>query len=273
MSHRANKRSFWFRGSALALGGQLTSPLSEGLEAHGACVLPPSGGFASTEVGRFNHRNIVAFDQAVSTVAGRRAEHDGRVTYDTAVTVSVEGLDILGMVTADRVVARMTSIHAEDDNDPQIVPLGSSFENLRIGGVAVAPRADPGLLRHGRYGELTKACARRFLDGEGKTVTLPDGPEPKTRPWREGEASPAFEDRLLLASLFDLGEGSAAALGAEEGIAAGRLDMPGFGTVYLGEYLVSRYARRLTMLRVELGCPIDGTIVVGYEVINGHVYP
>ena len=40
-----------------------------------------------------------------------------------------------------------------------------------------------------------------------------------------------------------------------------RIDIPQFGSVYLGELFISPDARRLTMLRVELGCAIEGTLL------------
>ena len=49
--------------------------------------------------------------------------------------------------------------------------------------------------------------------------------------------------------------------------------IPGFGVVYFGEYLITPTSRRLTMLRIELGCPITGSIVCGYVDANGHWDP
>jgi hypothetical protein len=41
------------------------------------------------------------------------------------------------------------------------------------------------------------------------------------------------------------------------------IDIPHFGRIYLGELIVSKDSYRLTMLRVELGCPVDGQFDVG----------
>jgi hypothetical protein len=49
--------------------------------------------------------------------------------------------------------------------------------------------------------------------------------------------------------------------------------VPTVGTIYLGEVLVSQYARRLTMVRVELGSPVGGRLEVASGEINGSTYP
>lgn len=272
MSHQPRERMFWFRGNAVAFGGRITSPVCESLDAQGASVLPPTGGFASATVGSFNYKNIVAFERASSTVAGRITEHDGRRTYDTQVTVAVEGLNVLDMVTADRIAARLTSSHTEDDADPQMLPIGSHFENLRIGGVELKLTSYPELTRHGHFAELTEKCEGRFIDAQGNPMKLEDRPEPGTKRWTPGEPSPIFQDRLLLAPLFDAADERRYPAGVDAGGGPG-IHVPGFGTIYFGEYLVSRFSRRLNMLRIELGCPVEGTIVLASGENNGHEYP
>src|SRR5260370_31946952 len=55
----------------------------------------------------------------------------------TQVASTVEGLNILDVVTADRVVARLTSSHDLTDGEAHIHLVGSKFENLRIAGCEV----------------------------------------------------------------------------------------------------------------------------------------
>lgn len=273
MSHQPEARMFWFRGNAVALGGQLVSPVCETLDAQGSSVLPPTGGFASASVDRFNFKNIVSFERASSTVAGRVSEHDGRKTYDTQVTVAIEGLNVLDMVTADRVVARLTSTHPHESNDPEMLPIGSYFENLRIAGIPIEARPHVELLRAGRYIEVSKVCAESF-PGAPDERESPKTPSVSPMPdWKPGAPSPVFDDRFLLAPLFDAGDEKVrSTVGAAAGDPRG-IHVPGFGTIYIGEYLISRFSRRLTMLRIELGCPVKGTIVAASEEIDGHDYP
>lgn len=272
MSHRPEPRMFWFRGNAVAFGGRISSPVCETLDALGSAVLPPTGGFASATAGPFNHRNIASFERATSTVAGRLSAHENGETYDTQVTVAIEGLNVLDMVTADRVVARLTSSHPRDKNDPEMLPTGSYFENLRIAGIPIEARPHAELLRAGNYVELSRVCAERFPDpsGGGERQAPPVSPMPD---WKPGAPSPVFEDRFLLAPLFDAGDEKVlSTAGAVAGDPRG-IHVPGFGTIYVGEYLISRFSRRLTMLRIELGCPVKGTIMFGNGETNGSLHP
>jgi hypothetical protein len=51
------------------------------------------------------------------------------------------------------------------------------------------------------------------------------------------------------------------------------LDVPDFGLVTLGEYLITPYARSLSMFRVEMGCGTEGDGGGGYVGGNGSRYP
>lgn len=273
MSHEPKERTFWFRGNAVAFGGRITSPVCENLDAQGASVLPPTGGFASATAGPFDHRGIVSFERATSTVSGRTAEHDGVTTRDTLITVAVENLNVLDVVTADRVVARMTSKHPEGGDEPEMLPFGSYFENLRIGGHPIELRPYPDLVGHGRYSDLASAWSERFLDARNEPVSLGKRSGLTMEKWAPGSPSPVFEDRLLLAPLFDGGSKDGYAPVGCKMRGTNGIHVPGFGTVYIGEYLISRFSRRLTMLRIELGCPVKGTIVAAHGDGNGHDYP
>lgn len=271
MSHRPRPQSFWFHGNAVVFAGHLRAPIDETLEVLGATALPATGGLASATVDRFEHRSLVRFERGSSAVAGRASEHSGGTTYDTMVTSTIEGLDILGVVTADRVVARLVSIHSGDHTEPEILPLGSSFTNLRVAGVPVDLVPHDPLLKHGTYAAVAKSCSGRVVGGDGAPLKKPATGELRTMDWKLGEPSPEFEDRLMLTPLFD-----AVTSGAPAGLEAsgpGWLRLAGFGTIYFGEYLLTRFSRRLTMVRVELGCPVQGTLVAGGGDINGHIYP
>jgi hypothetical protein len=49
--------------------------------------------------------------------------------------------------------------------------------------------------------------------------------------------------------------------------------VPHFGTVFIGEFFVSQWARRLLMLHVELGCSVEGGIGIGSGEGNGTLWP
>jgi hypothetical protein len=51
------------------------------------------------------------------------------------------------------------------------------------------------------------------------------------------------------------------------------LKIPGFGYVFLAEYVLTEYGRRLNMLRFEVGSPADADIVAGGSEGGGSPYP
>jgi hypothetical protein len=281
MSHKASERMFWFRGGTMVAGGRIESPIRDNIDAQGACVLPPTGGFAAASVGRFDYRNILRFERATSTVSGQIATHGREEAGETLVTVAIEGLNVLDVITADRVVARMTSRHVKDERgrhtDPEILPFGSHFENLRIGGIPVELTPYRELVREGHHDALIEsrsACADEdgsfpWIDSNGEDRRADDG-----SPEEPGSSRPGSRrEGARLAPLFDVGRSRAAALAGSERHGAHGIRIPGFGVAYFGEYLVTRASRRLTMLRIELGCPISGRIVCANVDSNGHWDP
>ncbi len=46
----------------------------------------------------------------------------------------------------------------------------------------------------------------------------------------------------------------------------------GFGTIHLAELCISKYERHVTMIRVDLGSPVDGTLDVGTGCGGGSPY-
>lgn len=289
MSHEKDERRFWFRGSTMAVGGRITGPICESIDPQGACVLPPGGGYASASIENFNFKNIVRFERVTSTLSGQKVRHPDGLAGETLVTTAIEGLNILDVITADRVVARITSQHLENERESEILPFGSQFENLRIGGIPIELESYPELLRGGRYKEITgssRTDSFPFIDANGNPIKTE---EPQTKPAARSQTKQEIaagarpeeaakesrfpSDRTLLAPLFRLDKKKGVIpVGARTKGQHG-IFVPGFGIVYLGEYLITRDSRQLTMLRVELGCPISGSIVCANAIGNGHWDP
>jgi hypothetical protein len=270
MSLNRNAGTFWFRAGALALGGRIESPPNEVIESQASCMLPPIGGFASQTARDFNYRNIVRFRSATSMVSGQRVQHEGRVSCDTLACVAIEDLNILDVVTADRVVARISSSHLRSNPDNHALPYGSHFENLRIGGVRIEPRVNRKLLNAKTLAEILKRDAGdpdevRFVDANGALL------QPKRKAAAKAAPAPApLLGDTFLAPLFDLGDSLPAGCSRH---GAHGIAIPGLGRVFFGEYLITRSSRRLIMLRVELGCPITGSLSICMSDGNGHWDP
>src|SRR5689334_5888869 len=102
---------YLYHANALAFGGTFARPFSEPIPSQAPCSLGTSGGTGSCRAEKFNFKGVLSFDSAQSDVAGgveNRTDADYAVTR---VAVVIEGLNILNMFVADRVVLRLASEH------------------------------------------------------------------------------------------------------------------------------------------------------------------
>ncbi len=278
---------YLYNCNAVAFGGQIVSPFTEVVESQAAAVLPVTGGYGSARVNNYKYRELVSFGYAQSVVTGSATQNGGQPTYNSLCTVMIEDVNIAGVITADRIVARLV---AEDsparektaDPEPHICPIGSHFDNLRVAGFPVNLECQKPFQECNTYTKLVESCNRHevaFVDNDGKPAVLQGEFASRTKPIRT-RANSYFQDTLLRTSLFseptkekkDI-EDKTYAQGKVDSGGVCSIHVPGFGTVYFGDYIVSMYSRRLTMMRVELGCPEVGTLTFGGLIGNGHTFP
>jgi hypothetical protein len=102
---------------------------------------------------------MVSVKKAYSHVSGSQGNDK---KYNSHTTVVLEGVNILDVVTADRIVARLTSEHDPDPKlrEGHIIALGTKFENLRISGCPVEVEFDHELfLKNKTFAALSKNLA------------------------------------------------------------------------------------------------------------------
>jgi hypothetical protein len=288
------KRDFYFDAGASSLGGTLVEPLSRPIPAQASVNLPSAGGFATSRTEAFNLDGLISCSAASTTVSGRKkADGSARVL----VTAVVEKLNLLDVVTADRLVAQISvdiPVNAEargmsvDDRlrfEPRRVSvLGSQFVGLRLGGALVQPcfAAELLLPKHGVNGSMANLTWEDFdrvgrrqasalvgcdaSDGDDDLAGWLDG----RFGWMTGDQG-RDGSQCSLSSLFDKvtpvdGDMPGRALGHV-------IELPAFGRIFLGEILASRDFVQLTMVRAELGCAVVGSTSGGVVTNNGHMVP
>jgi hypothetical protein len=287
------KREYYFQADASTLGGTLVQPLQTLIPAQASASLPAAGGIASSRSGAFNFEGIVGCAAAFVHVAGRKAE-DGSASV--LVRAVVEGLNILDVITADRIVAQLT-VHIPTQQDPEekdparkgqrrFSVLASRFEGLRLGGVEVWPHVVPRLLMsqpcdNGTRTNLTRYDFRDVGREQAKClvdVLQDDCDSPKATDWvnaRYGwmlDKGDGVDDRCSLSSLFDYV--AVVPNCTIPGRSFGHVvELPGFGRVLLGEILVCPTTVQLTMIRAELGCATSGSVSVASAHSGVHTIP
>ena len=272
---------YHYHANALGLGGRISRPLEQVIESQAATSLASTGGFGSAHIENFNFKNIVSFRVAHSEVAGSLLEDRGVRHHTSRVSVSVEGLNILNVVTADKIVGRLASRHPDDDHEPGIIATGSYFENLKIAGhlVEVVEFAHETFHDFDTYQKLQDAFVAQDKRQEVLNSMLGSDLQP-----HPADAQHLHDVHQGFSKQRDLGELQRTVLcsvvkkiklhpGSKEIRAFGPVVVvPRFGTIYLGELIVAHGSKRLNMLRLVLGSPDEGEIVCASGDGNGGGY-
>jgi len=216
--------------------------------------LPTTGGHGTSQVDNFGFQKFVSFKTGSSYASG--SEDREEKSFNTLVTAGVEGLNILDVVTADRVVARISSRHVVGDDEAHIIVLGSHFENLRIAGCPVDVELD-----HELFLKLdTFQSVRKELESNADFRRMAEDPF-LTGQTRKSPNSHGSVHCSLVKSMTTKCPGV-----KRRGHV---FEVPQFGNVYVAEIIAEHSRRTLTMLRVELGCPVGGSIITAQVQGNG----
>src|SRR5579863_7018750 len=179
---------FKYHADAYAASGVITAPTPHSIEVQAASTLPVTGGTSTARVDNFTYEGengkVLAFTSGYTQILGYY--NDAEKSWLTSVTATVENLNILDVVTADKIVARISSKHT-GDNEPSILLVGSHFENLVIAGHPVVVNlAVDSIDRCDTYSALTSTYQRddafRALFSRLTLPGLGPGPGSKTIP-------------------------------------------------------------------------------------------
>jgi hypothetical protein len=247
----AEIRRFKYDARTSGLSGRFTLPFRAVIPRQAAVYLPKKGGYVHQRADCFNFRDLLMFDRAVAYAAGSFSPKDN--AFDATASVVLEGVNILNVVTADRVIARIASSHPVNGAEPKITPIGSSFENLRIAGYKVEVHlAVDTFVRCGTFREFREECER--------------APEREAASLLHDEPGKALAEPVVGCTLVRSIEG----LGPEiERIGRNAIRIPDFGVLRFAEVTLSERRRTLSMLRFELGSTPAGAGDMGGVEGNG----
>jgi hypothetical protein len=275
------KRTFHYHASAHALSGQFWRPFQRVIEVQAPTTLPSIGGVGNSRVDNFRLDNLVSCKAGYTHVLGsemevKDAQGRARIAHTTQVTSTVEGLNILDVITADRIVGRLTSVHDAEDKDAggeaRIIMIGSRFENFRVAGCEAYVHLHRDLLTLDTFLAVRKLPEKdEFWKLAAESVKAID-PEAKIEK-RPPEAHGALLCSLVKEVKFKcLDEGQDVCPGVTRH-GRHRFHVREFGNVFLGEVLFQHSQKTLTMLRVELGSPNGAGLIVVQASSNGQPWP
>jgi hypothetical protein len=278
----ATERTHLYHAEASVLKGHLKLPVPQEIEPQTHSKLPEKGGYFSQRSDGYRLESVISFRSSYTHVAGNPSLKPGE-GWTTLTTTVVEGLNVLDVLTADRVVGQIITEHPLIGYVPSISFLGTRFENLRIAGHPVeleldheifgSKPADDGHYSkdHGFLGRVSRQYdrIRHHNDLPAELV------ERYNRLSSTLGASEAVE-----CSLVNLAAGNYPGRSFGHVIA-----IPGFGTITLAKLTVKhedphektkvpkRTTFTLTMVDLKLGCVIDGNIPIGTGSTNGSSQP
>ena|SRR5579863_2885131 len=242
---------FRYKARAAALSGHLTLPVNAEIEPQAAVDLPQEGGVTANRVDAFRLDHFVSFGAGLTSVTGAYDPDDD--AFFTVVAAAVEDLDILGMIRAKRIVARLMSKAqyvepSKPSFEPSFVATGSHFDGLVIAGHPVTVKLHAGILCElDTYGKVNKDGAKRLGKGYGKNHPVHGG----------------TIECSLVESIDTKGAPGLEVRGHDS------IFIEQFGTIRFGEFVVNKYERHVTMMRVTLGCANKGEFLTVVGQGNG----
>ena len=135
-----------YHAEAHVLSGELQRPVQQKIEKHAPVSLKGRrGGHITRAVEDVSIEGLITVKKGFSRVSGSQSvKHNGWVTLSTSI---LEGLNVFEIVTADRVVAQLSTDHLDDRKShvPRVTFLGSQFNGLRLSGFPLNLEFDLGI--------------------------------------------------------------------------------------------------------------------------------
>jgi len=284
------QRTHAYHAEATVLHGDLHHPLVQEIKPQSNVKLAQRGGYLSEHAEPYRLEGVIAFDKAYTQVAGNKNDRKPEGGWNTLVTSVVEGLNILEVVTADRVIGQIATHHPEDGYVPRIHFLGTRFENLRIAGHPVKIHLHPGhpyhlsqpeddgpYTRHSDFLDRVKSHFDRIRGSEG----VPEGLLKRYNHLPETSGDEESIECSLVTQVEDLPFGRSF---------GNVIDIPDFGKIHLavvkithsdygpayynkGKNVWKKTLVDLKMIDLDLGCSATGTGTVGNTITNGQNEP
>jgi hypothetical protein len=280
MADEQQQRWHEFHAEAEVLKGKLQLPLEQEIKTQTYAQLAKEGGYRAEHENDYRLENVITYSGAHTHVAGNpsvKPEH-GWITLASSI---VENLNVLNVVTADRVVAQVSLTYPRQGYVPAITFLGTRFDNLQIAGHPVkidfdfnifGPKPDNGAPYTKVPGFLNRVAAQH-----ARVRAHPNLLEELFK--RYTGVSPDIADpEAIECSLVNQASGNF------PGQCHGHvIQVPDFGTIILGavcleqsEYdngIPKRTLVRLNMIELKMGCVADGEANVAGVITNGTTRP
>jgi hypothetical protein len=264
----AQPRVHHFHAEAHVFEAHLQHPLTGDIKPQNHVKLLQQGGYILEHTKEYRADNVVTFKSAHTHVAGhmspKEKEGHGWITLATSV---IEQLNVLEVVTADRVVAQISTEHPLQGHVPTVTFLGTRFENLKIAGIPVKvglkfplttltpPGPDVTYLDDAKFLREI-GCSQSFTGVQSQWEAYLKDRKDDLRPKARANGTLAYD-----------------VLFGDQKVAANVITVPEFGKIVLAELAVECDTFHLTMIRLEMGCIAAGSMRLAINIANGQTEP
>lgn len=272
------RRHHIYHAEAIAFEGNLRLPFAQQIHPHNHVSLSERGGYNTIRSENFHLGGVISYKSAYTQVGGNLDDKPNH-GWNTLATSVIEGLNVMDVVTVDRIVSQISTDHPLEGWIPTVTFLGTRFENLRIAGHPVKLDFDPNILGPKPANDAPYTSDPAFLDRVTRQYERIRGQKnlPDEIGRRYNQLPSASTNRESIeCSLVNQAEGS------YPGYSYGHvIDVPHFGKIYLATLhlhqadfdqksgIPMRTTLSLTMIRMEMGCTGSGTGSGGTTKTNG----
>ena len=296
----------WHRYHAKAdiLSGHLKQPVNQEIYRQAPVALDDlRGGHFFQRAENYSLEGLISFKSGYTRVSGSKSlKNHGWVTLATSV---LEGLNVVDVLTVDRVVAQVSTEHPlENGHTPHVTFLGTRFENLCVGGYKVDVDLDLGICGEKPEGDRLYTADPGFLDRaeqQCRQIAHAAGLPSAFQADYDAELTLINQlkehgDREQVNGFGEVGSHPKVACSLVSRIGpvpipgaksfGNVLEIPGFGIVTFGAlevgekvYDPSKPSEKatnyfsVTMLKMQLGCPVTGPLQAANATANGHSHP
>ena len=289
-----------YHAEAHILSGYLKRPIEQQIEEIAKINLHDRRGGHFTRVNELTSiEGLLSFTKGKTRVSGSRSlKHNGWVTLSASI---MEGLNSFEVITADRIVAQVSTDHPHlDGHYPDVSFLGTQFNNLSVSGFPVSltfnfgicgkkPPEDRSYLRDASFLAGIKQQTEKIANASGLPKELKarydgrlENVERLIDICRKGEWEDD-EPQIICSLVESIGEIPIPGVESYGNV----LVIPEFGAVALAEIVVGEKNYpddqdpdskpsvyfQLTGIAMEMGCVGDGSASAAMVVANGRHKP
>jgi hypothetical protein len=274
------ERTHLYHSEAFVLQAQLKLPFAQQLAAQTHSRLNPEGGYVSQNSENFRLGGVFSFRSSHTQVAGNRDDKPDH-GWNTLATCVVEGLNVMEVLTADRIVTQVSMDHPLKGYVPRVTFLGTRFENLRIAGYPLDIDIDVNLLGAKPEADAPYTSDSAFM---GKVSAQYE----RIRATQNLPADIRKRYNQLPSSSANRESIECSVVNQVKGSYPGRsfghvIEVPDFGKIHLGvlqleqsdfvKGIPKKTTVTLDMIRLEMGCIVSGKATIGGGKTNGQTIP